>query len=151
MVTMEFPAMPAALQNHSIDAAWMTEPFATQAAQKLGATTVLDTGIGPTGDLPIAGWATSEQKAKKYPKTLAAFQRAIAKAQALAKDRGKVEQILPAYVKGITPQVASSITIGTYPASTSATRLQRVADLMQQVGMLSEHVDMNSILLSPSR
>lgn len=148
LVPVEFPSMGASLQNHSVDAAWINEPFATQAAQKLGTTVVLDSGAGPADGLPIAGYATSETNAKKYPKTMAAFQRAISKAQSLAADRSKVEQILPSYAKGITPQVASTITIGTFPTTLSPSRLQRVPDLMLQFGMIKKHIDVNSLLLS---
>jgi NitT/TauT family transport system substrate-binding protein len=151
LVPMEFPAMPAALQNRSIDAAWITEPFATQVLQRVGATPVLDTGTGPTGGLSIAGWVTSEQNAGRYPKTLAAFRRAMAKAQARAHDRGEVAQILPTYIRGLDPQVASSIAIGTFPDSTDAVQLQRVSDLMQQNGMLSKHIDMKPIVLPQSQ
>ena len=51
---MPFPAAPAALQNKAINAAWLTEPFLTQASQKLGATEILDTATGPAENLPIA-------------------------------------------------------------------------------------------------
>lgn len=151
MVAIPFPQMPPQLQSGAIDAAWITEPFVTQASQKLGATEIIDTATGPADGLPIAGFVTSGAAATKYPKTFAAFQRAMAKAQALAGDRAKVEQILPTYIKTITPQVASTITIGSYPTSLNKARLQRVPDLMQQFGLIQNRLDIKTMLLSQSQ
>jgi NitT/TauT family transport system substrate-binding protein len=150
MVPIPFPQMPAQLQAGAIDAAWITEPFVTQASQKLGATEIIDTATGPAEGLPIAGFVASAAGAKKYPKTFAAFQRAMAKAQALASNRAQVEQILPTYIKTISPQVASTITIGSFPTSLNKARLQRVPDLMQQFGLINNHLDMQTMLLPQS-
>ncbi|GAA4629070.1 ABC transporter substrate-binding protein [Actinoallomurus vinaceus] len=150
MVAVPFPQMPAQLQAGAIDAAWITEPFVTQASQRLGATEIIDTATGPADGLPIAGFVSTAAGAKKYPKTFAAFQRAMAKAQALAANRSQVEQILPTYIKTITPQVASTITIGTFPTSLNKARLQRVPDLMQEFGLISNHLDMQTMLVPQS-
>ena len=81
---------------------------------------------------------------------MAAFQRAIEKAQVAAGTRSAVEQILPTYIKTITPQIASTITIGTYPTSLSTVRLQRVADLMLQNGMLRTRLDAKTLVIPSS-
>ena len=146
LVEIPYPNMPAALQNHSIDAAFMTEPFLSQSQQKFGARVVVDTMSGPTADLPVGGYIASEKFAKANPKTVAAFQRAMAKAQAAATDRNLVGQIIPTYVKGLSPQVAQTITLGVYPASLSKTRLQRVSDLMKEFGVLKQPYDVQQIL-----
>jgi NitT/TauT family transport system substrate-binding protein len=146
LVEIQYPNMPAALENHSIDAAFMTEPYLSQSQQKFGARVIVDTMSGPTADLPVGGYMTSQKFAKQNPKTVAAFQRAMAKAQAAATDRSVVGQILPTYIKGLTPQVAQTITLGVYPQSLSKTRLQRVADLMSELGVLKQHYDVQGIL-----
>jgi NitT/TauT family transport system substrate-binding protein len=146
LVEIQYPNMPAALENHSIDAAFMTEPYLSQSQQKFGARVIVDTMNGPTADLPVGGYIASQKFAKQNPKTLAAFQRAMAKAQAAATDRNLVGQILPTYVKGLSPQVAQTITLGVYPQSLSKTRLQRVADLMTELGALKQHFDVQGIL-----
>jgi NitT/TauT family transport system substrate-binding protein len=146
LVEIQYPQMPAALQNHSIDAAFMTEPWLSQSQQKYGARTVVDTMSGPTADLPAGGYVTSQRFAKQYPKTLAAFQRAMAKAQVAAADRNLVSQTLPTYVKGLSPQTAQTITLGVYPQSLSKTRLQRVADLMTEFGAIKQHFDVQQLL-----
>ncbi len=77
-VEKPYPDMPAALENGQVDAAAMVEPFIT-VASKAGARIVTDQMTGPTEDFPVAGWLTTESIANKYPKTLAAFQRALGK------------------------------------------------------------------------
>src|SRR3954452_8881778 len=105
MVEVQYPQMQQGLENHSIDAAFMTEPYLTQAQQQLGVRQVLDTMSGPTADLAVGGYVSSQRFAQQNPKTVAAFRRAVAKAQAVAADQGQVQQILPTYIKGLTPQV----------------------------------------------
>jgi NitT/TauT family transport system substrate-binding protein len=146
LVEIQYPNMQAALQNHSIDAAFMTEPYYSQAETKFGARMVIDTMSGPTANLPAGGYLTSQKFVKQNPKTIAAFQRAMAKASAAAGDRNLVGQILPTYVKGLSPQVAQTITLGTFPQSLSKTRLQRVADLMTSLGAIKQHYDVQGIL-----
>jgi NitT/TauT family transport system substrate-binding protein len=146
-VEMPFPTMEAALKNKSVDAVQAVEPFVTQLQQSIGARVLVDLSQGPTADFPIAGYATSADFAGKNPKTIAAFQRALSKAQTMATDHKIVQSILPSYTK-ITPQVAATLSYGAYPSTLSATRLQRVADVMQQYGYLSSKVDIKTLLIA---
>ena len=143
-VEVPFADMPAALQNHQVDAALLLEPFLTQAATA-GAVTVLDAASGPTSEIPIAGVAATAKFATENPKTLAAFQRAVGKAQADMADRSIVEQTLPTYTK-ITPATAPLLKLGSWPPTIDPTRLQRVADLMLQFGFLKQPFDVKPML-----
>jgi NitT/TauT family transport system substrate-binding protein len=148
-VEMKFPDMPAALKTKQIDAAWLGEPFIS-ALQKGGARRVADTMTGPMADFPIAGWGFGAEFAAKNPKTIAAFQRALGKAQQLAAtDRKVVEQILPTYTK-IDAATASVITLGIFPTTLSDTRLQRVADLMLEFGYLTKRPDAKALIYTPT-
>jgi NitT/TauT family transport system substrate-binding protein len=148
LVEIPYPNMPAALQNGSIDAAFMTEPYLSQSRQTFGARVVIDTMSGPTADLPVGGYVSSPRFVDGNPKTLAAFNRAISKAQAAATDRALVGRTLPMYVHGLSPAVAQSITLGTFPASLDPARLQRVADLMTRFGAIPKHFDVQQLLRS---
>jgi NitT/TauT family transport system substrate-binding protein len=57
-----------------------------------------------------------------------------------------VEQILPTYIKTITPELASTISMGSYPTGSNQVRLQRVADLMHQFGQLDKPFDVKPML-----
>jgi NitT/TauT family transport system substrate-binding protein len=146
-VDVNYPNMGAALQRGSIDASFATDPFLTQFEQTLGVHVVLDTINGPTAGFPIGCYQTSERFAKQNPKTIASFQRAMAKAQALAtSDPSEVAQVLPTYIKGLTPQTAQTIKIGTFSTSLDKSRAQRVADFMTQQHLLSGHFDVSAIV-----
>ncbi|GII01121.1 ABC transporter substrate-binding protein [Planobispora takensis] len=141
-----FPEMAGKLQQGVVDAAWMTEPHLTAVQKNIGATKLADTMTGPTADFPIAGVVVTEEFTTKNPKTVAAFQRALAKAQEIAaSDRKAVEEILPTYTK-IDAATAAVITMGTFPTSLDETRLQRVADLMLEQGYLKSAISAKTIL-----
>ncbi|TDD81600.1 ABC transporter substrate-binding protein [Actinomadura rubrisoli] len=144
------PAMEAALKSGSVDAVQAIEPFGTQIQQSLGARMIADLSSGPTADFPIAGYASTQAFSDKNPKVVAAFQRALVKAQGMAADRKVVQDVLPTYAKGIDAKVASTMSYGTYPTSLNATRLQRVADVMQQFAYVPNRVDIKPLIASSS-
>ncbi|GGM43573.1 sulfonate ABC transporter substrate-binding protein [Longimycelium tulufanense] len=145
--TMPFPDMPANLQNKNVDAASVIEPFATLAQNKFGALPVLDSMQGPTADLPIAGYVATKKFAEQNPRTVAAFQRAMKKAQGeCSADRKKVENLLVDYA-GISAEIAPLVHLGTFPTTLEATRLQRVADLMKTFGVVNSRLDVKPLLL----
>src|SRR3954447_26863824 len=143
-VEVNFPDMPQALATHQVDATVILEPFLT-AEETAGAVTVLDAASGPTSEIPIAGIAATAKFVQENPNTVAAFQRAMSKAQADVADRSVVEQTLPTYTK-ITPDTAPLLNLGTWPATIDATRLQRVADLMTQFKMIPASFDVKPLL-----
>lgn len=145
-VEVQLPEMAKALKNRSIDVAFMSDPWVSQIEQQLGARQVVDTMSGPTANLAVGGYIASQRFIQQNPKTVAAYKRAMAKAQTLAQDRNEVSQILPTYIKGLSQQTAQTINLGTYPTSLSKTRLQRVADLMTQYGQLKGHFDVQPLL-----
>ncbi|MDF5752691.1 ABC transporter substrate-binding protein [Spongiactinospora sp. TRM90649] len=148
-VEFPFPDMESVLRAKKVDAAMVVEPFGTLISQSIGGKIIWDTSQGATADFPIAGYATTAEFAQKNPKTLAAFQRAMAKAQALAADRAKVVSIIPTYTTIQSP-IAGSLAIGSFPTSVSASRLQRVADLMREYGLLENALDVGGLIVPTS-
>ncbi|SFN55265.1 MULTISPECIES: ABC transporter substrate-binding protein [Actinomadura] len=145
------PAMEQALKSKSVDAVQAIEPFGTQMGTSMGARMVADLSTGQAADLPIAGYAVTEKFAEENPKTVAAFQRALQKAQGMAAaDQKAVQTILPSYAKGIDAKVAGSMSYGTYPTSIDAAKLQRVADLMKEFGYVDKAIDVKTFLASTS-
>lgn len=142
---MPFPDMPEALKDGSVDAAWMVEPFISQVETELGAHEVFDSASGATEGFPIAGYVTTQRFQQKHPRTVAAFQRAIQRAEQVAHNRAAVEQVLPSYTK-ISPRIAAIATIGTYPTTIEATRLQRVPDLMSHFGVLDQQLGAKQLI-----
>jgi NitT/TauT family transport system substrate-binding protein len=146
---VQFPLMDKALANHDVDAVHTAEPFGTVFQQKLGARMVIDGGGPPTTGLPVSGYVSTQDFVTKYPKTAAAFQRAIEKAQALAaSDRKQVENVLPSYAK-VDARTAATLSLPGYPTSVDPAGLQRLSDLMVQQGLLKSAIDVPSVIFTP--
>lgn len=146
---LPFPDMEAAVQNGSVDAAFMVEPFISRAQRNSGQITVLDAASGPTADIPIAGYAATGKFVKENPNTIAAFQRAMAKGQRDAADRPTVEPLLVEYA-GVDKETASLVHFGEFPTTLDATRLQRVSELMRTYGLLEKEFDVKPMLVGGS-
>jgi NitT/TauT family transport system substrate-binding protein len=145
-VELPFPDMIGALQAGQIDGAILPEPFITLAVSQLKAVPVLDVTAGAdTNDLSIAGMAGTAKWAQQHPNTLAAFERALAKAQAEMSSRKLVEQVLPTYTS-IRSDTVAQLALGSWPTTLDASKLQRVSDLMQQFGVLTRYFDVGPML-----
>ncbi|HET6710615.1 ABC transporter substrate-binding protein [Amycolatopsis sp.] len=140
-VPIPLPNMAAALQQGQVDAAYMPEPQLSQAAKIAGATPVIDINTGATQDFPLTGYGSTTKWVQANPKTLAAFQRAMKKATSDAlNDRSKVEPLLVKYAK-IDEDTAKLLTLPGYGSTLDARRLQRVPDLLLQMGVITSKVD----------
>lgn len=134
-----FPDMDSALTGHRVDAAWMVEPYVTQAEISSGVVAVADTDQGATQNFPVSGYVATQAWVQRYPRTAVAFTAALNRGQVLADtSRAAVEQVLPKYIK-ISRQAATLVVTGTYPEGpVDAVQIQRVADVMHQFGMLRQ-------------
>src|SRR6266566_1828524 len=145
-VAIPYPNMAAALQAGKVDAVSVVEPFLTGAERSLGATEVADQCTGAQSGMPLSGYFATQAWAQQHPNTARAFQRAMDKGQVLADgNRALVEQVLPTYTK-ITSGVAALIALNSFPASLDATRLQRVANLMQSGGLLANQFNVEPLM-----
>jgi len=135
-VVVPFPDMAAALKAGRVSAISVVEPFLTGAEQALGAKMVLSQCSGSLASFPLSGYFATAAWAQQNPRTAAAFQRAMEKAQAYADaNPDAVRQVLPTYTK-VTAAAAQHLVLNSFPATLSATELQRVADLMHTGGVL---------------
>lgn len=143
-----FPDMAARLQRGDVDAAFMTEPFITQAVKTVGAVPVFDTAAGPTADFPTAGYGATAKFTAENPKTVAAFQRVMAKATTEAADRSKIEPLLVEFAK-VDKDTAAAATLLTFRSVLDAASIQRVPDLMREFGVINERVDVAAMIVRP--
>jgi NitT/TauT family transport system substrate-binding protein len=154
-----FPAMPAALEAGKIDAAVLPEPFASIAEESDGAIPLTDLDQGETTGFPIAGYVVTKQWARKYPHTLAAFDKALEEGQRIAdSSRAAVEQAMEDLPMkpvplGVSKQVAAVMALDDYPFLAGPSdrvdkvRLQRVVDVMRQFLGFSSTFNINSMLI----
>ncbi|GGT40925.1 ABC transporter substrate-binding protein [Nonomuraea spiralis] len=141
------PDMPAALAAHTVDVAWMTEPFITAYARQ-GGRSLGDAMANVPAGWPIAGWATTSSYAGAHPRSVAGFQRAMAHAQLDSRDRALVTGVLGTYTK-IPREVLPTITLGTFPAGLEAEKLQAVVDTMVRFGYLPAPLRAESMIVRP--
>jgi NitT/TauT family transport system substrate-binding protein len=145
LVAIPFPAMPAALEAHHIDAAYLAEPYLTQTEVQVGGAGLIDVNSGETRDFAIDGYVATVAWCKKYPKTAGAVAQAIDRGQAIADtNRPLVESVLQQYT-AISKQTAAIMSFGDFPTTVDAVHLQRVPDLMQSFGQLKGHFDITAM------
>ena len=145
LVAIPFPAMPSALRAHRVDAAYLAEPYLSQAEVQNGGEGLIDVNTGATQDFPIDGYVATVDWCRRYPRTAAAVAQAIDRGQALADtSRPLVERVLHAYTS-ISTQTAAIMALGDFPTTVDLTHLQRVPDLMQSFGQLTEHFDISAM------
>ncbi|MFI9382396.1 ABC transporter substrate-binding protein [Kutzneria sp. NPDC052558] len=145
-VEVHFPDIPAALASSQIDAGVETEPYITQAEQQVGAQPAIKLITGSTADIPLSGYIATSKFAAENPKTIAAFQRAMIKAQKDAADRTMLAQVLPE-LTGVDKQSVSLLNLGVFPTSVDATRLQRVITLMKTYGGFTAPLQAKDLLV----
>jgi len=148
-----FPAMAAALADHQIDVAWLPEPFGSTDSATLGLRELADLDQGEAADFPVSWYVVTKNWAKANPHTLSAFLYALREGQEYADtDRADVEQAMENLPEPYTvqPKFAAIMSIESYPLNTApdidAARVQRVADEMQQFGMVTAHFNVSSML-----
>jgi len=150
-----FPVMGQALQSGQIAAATMPEPFASLAEQQLGAVTLADLNQGATQNFPIEGYVVTKTWAARYPNALKRFLAALEQGQEIADtNRAAVEEAFES-IKGpqngqVSPGIAAVMALDTYPIGVDQVRLQRVADVMYQFGLLPSRFVVSQMLLSRS-
>ena len=141
-VVVPFANAQQALAKNEVDAAFMVEPFVTIAEAAAGDRILVDMTTGAMSSFPITCWVTSASFAQKDPKTVAAFQRAMGEAlQVAASNPSYVRSELPKFIPTMKPQIANVITLPTFNTTLSLTRLERVANVMEQVGALPKNFD----------
>ena len=150
-----FPNMAQDLADGEIAAATLPEPFASQAEQQYGAVPLADLNQGATSDFPIEGYVVTKQWAAQNPNTLKRFLAALEVGQEISDtDRPAVEQAFEA-INGpkngqVTASIGAVMALDTYPIGIDATRIQRVADVMYQFGLLKTRFNVSSMLMSSS-
>jgi NitT/TauT family transport system substrate-binding protein len=138
LVPVNFPDMTKALANHTIDAAWLPEPFLSTAEEALGAREITDLDQGATSGFPIVGYAVTRPWAQKFPRTEAAFLSALERGQELADtSRPAVERAVESFLNVSAP-TAAVMSLPTYPLGVDRVRLQRIADAMLHFGLLKQ-------------
>ena len=150
-----FPFMAQLLAQGKIAAATLPEPFASEAEQEYGAVPLADLNQGATTDFPIEGYVVTKTWAQQNPNTLKRFLAALSVGQEISDtNRSAVESAfksLQAPQTGqVSAQIAAVMALDTYPIGPDQTRIQRVADVMYQFGVLPKRFSASSMVMPAS-
>lgn len=149
-IPMALPDMLGAMTKGDVDAAVVVEPFVTMAMKEAGAVPVLDAASGPTAELPMSGYIAvggAGKFASSSPNTIAAFQRAMAKAHSESGDRTKMEPMFVKYAR-LDENTAKLVTISTYSTRLEPNRIQRTANLLEEFGAIQGHLDVAPMIIN---
>lgn len=139
-VALPFPNMLAALQHQQVDAAWLVEPFLTQAVEA-GARVLFNPFAAPMPDLPMAGYMTTKTYAEAHPDIVKKFDQAMQQAAVkLSSDPQAFQSLLPTYT-AIPTAVASKIKLNTFTPQAPQASMQQLSDLMATDGLLKAKFD----------
>ncbi|MFI6922313.1 ABC transporter substrate-binding protein [Nonomuraea spiralis] len=141
LVEKPYPEMLLAMDKGQVDAALLAEPYVTVGRESGRARIVEDPMTREFANVYTAGMSATDEWIRANPRTLAAFRRALVKAQRLiATDPQQARDALTRYTK-ITTASAAHVAIGSYPAEPDLAQLQRVADLARAYGLLVRPAD----------
>lgn len=141
------PTMPQLLKQHKIGAAWLPEPFGTEAQMQYGAVRLADFNQGSLENFPIGTVVGNASWVQSHPNTVAAFLRAFEKGQQQADiNRAEVEQALLRNKVAPTKDIAATMTLDTYPLVMDVPVMQRVADAMVEFGLIGKPYDLTQMI-----
>jgi NitT/TauT family transport system substrate-binding protein len=144
-VELPFPEAPAALAGGRVDAAWVVEPFLTQAISQ-GARPVAWNFVDAAPDLSVATYFTSEKMLAENPDLVDRFRRAMNRSLEYADaNPGEVRRILGTYTK-IPAAVVAEMTLPKFPVEFNRASLETLAQLAQQDGLISKPADIDALL-----
>jgi NitT/TauT family transport system substrate-binding protein len=145
-----FPDMTQELLAHKIDAAFLSDPFLSIAEESAGLTELTNLDGGAAEAMPMRGYTVTKQFAQRYPRTVAAFQRALEQGQQIADtNRHAADLAMEAFhaTDGVTPQIAAIMTYDSYPVGpVDSVEIQRVADDMFQLGLLKQRFNVRQMI-----
>ena len=132
-----FPVMPEHLRDGDWSAAFLSEPYVTDAGERYGEQVLADLDQGAGYSLPIDGYVATQAWAQRYPNTAAAFARAIEQGQAIANGNAPAVQAAMAQYDNLPAQVTAAIAQTRYPVGPVVkASIQRVATEMLDFGIL---------------
>ena len=142
LVEIPFPDMVATLERGDVDVIAVVEPFGTIAQNTLDATLVTDMFAGGIEGFPVAGFYVTESFAAENPNTVAAFNRAWAKAVDYANsNEDAVPEILPTYIETATVESARELNYPLFVSGIDIEYLQTVPDYMLEAGLLDVPIE----------
>jgi NitT/TauT family transport system substrate-binding protein len=101
----------------------------------------------------MRGYTVTKQFAQRYPRTVAAFQRALEQGQQIADTNRQAADLAMEAFKAtddVTPRIAAIMNYDSYPVGpvgpVDSIAIQRVADDMRQLGLLQHSFNVRQMI-----
>lgn len=148
-VEIDFPEMNAALANGSIDAAFSTEPFMSQALAA-GNRNVMDAISETAPHLSLSGYFTSKQYAEQNPDVVKRFQRAMNRSlDYAASHEDEVRAVIPQHTK-VPPKVAEMMKLPHWTSELNVDSIRLLISQGRKYGLFKKDIDVDAMLGSAS-
>lgn len=139
-VEVPFPEMIAGVQNGSIQAGYLPEPFAT-AAKQAGLRQVANLVQGDLVGLPMSTFVTSTQYAEQNPEVVEKFATALNDArEEIAGNEEEFRNWLPE-ATGTPAEAAKAMNLPVFDVELSVDDMQEMADFLAELGLVEEGYD----------
>jgi len=144
-VALDYASAITSLGNGTIDAAGLASPFTFQAAEE-GAHLLLSPSIEFFREGAVGVWTTGTSTADQKPEVIAAFQRAIVKANAYANENPElaIEAGLAAANSTLT---ADQVNPPYWPTEMDIDDIERVNEKLVKLGFLPAKVDLDGLII----
>ncbi|MEU7829085.1 ABC transporter substrate-binding protein [Nonomuraea sp. NPDC049129] len=135
------------LGKGQVDAALLAEPLINVGREVKRVRIVADPMTQEFANLYTGGMMATDEWVREHPRTVAAFQRALVKAQRLiATDPQQMRDALYRFAR-VPQKWAAGVAFGSYPAHLDLTELQRVADLARAYKLIKHPVDVRNTVV----
>lgn len=136
-VEVPFPEMIAGVQNGSIEAGYLPEPFAT-AARQSGLRQVVNLVQGDNISLPMSTFVTSTQYAQQNPEVVAKFAAALNDARdEIAQSEEEFRSWLPG-ATGTPADAARKMHLPIFDVELNTEDIQEIANFMAELGIIED-------------
>ena len=135
--TIPIPNLASTVLSGGVDSSCVPEPFLTPALEQGDLRPLLDLFSGQHADWPITTYGVTAAFASKYPNTIGALQRALAKSRKFANEHpAELRAILATYTS-ISADLAKKMVLPKYPLQTDvAGGLGRTEALLKRINFL---------------
>jgi NitT/TauT family transport system substrate-binding protein len=144
-VELAFPDMPAALEKGQIDAAWIVEPFVT-IVKSQGARIVASNLVDTAPHLMIASYFTSEKLISEKPELVKAFTEAMNQSLEYADAHPDEARAIVATYTKIDKGLLDHLILPKWSTEINQESTQKLVDLAAQDGLISDKIDLSTLL-----
>ncbi|MDR2564844.1 MAG: ABC transporter substrate-binding protein [Bifidobacteriaceae bacterium] len=145
LVEVNFPDVPTALENGTIDAAWVIEPF--KSAAIAGGARAIGWGFEDIADeVTVSTWITSAKFAEEHADVVSAFKAAAQESYQYARDHEDQAKAVIPTITSITPEVANTVVLTSWKDEVTVAELQRVLDAAKDFGLVTKEPDLEALI-----